>query len=107
MKKDLGTEADSLNNGETKADSVQPLRGAIPKIIQDPIRKRAYHRALKRGAGWALMKKAMNTVIDVYAQQMYENVFTPSKLIGLRGMLEPGIMEVPIVYPEVKKDETN
>ena len=52
-----------------------------------PKRKRAYHRALKRGESWALMKKGL---LDLGAK-LAEDLFKPSpflKMIGLGKYLD-------------------
>lgn len=47
-------QAESLNQAESGGDS-STQAGGHPKL---PIRSRGYHRALKRGAPWAVEKKA-------------------------------------------------
>ncbi len=73
-------------------------------FTKDPIRKRGYHRALKAGKLWAVLRKGMNDLNMDMVNRMFEpNPFI--KMIGLKDMLEP--MEVKIVTglkPVEKKD---
>lgn len=88
MSKKLGTEADSFNNAETKKDCHDPSRGGIPRIIRDPIRKRAYHRALKRGEHWALFRQSWNNIVNWINSEMFKDVMYPNKLLVLSQQLD-------------------
>ena len=87
------TEADSVQTGEMNGGRVAPGR---PKGAR-PIRKRGYHRALKRGEWWA--KQAFLTQeIDRHARRMVMetiNIFyrdTPAAsitFVGLSALLDP------------------
>lgn len=59
--------------------------GAIPgsKAGVRPIRKRGYHRALKRGESWAQLKKMMDDMGASLMRQMYSDMLKPSNLMGL------------------------
>jgi hypothetical protein len=50
-----------IARAEASGDGQRPF-----KIIQPPCRKRAYHRALKRGEYWAVMRKFLNDCLKIY-----------------------------------------
>lgn len=51
--------------------------------MPEPIRKRAYHRALKRGAPWALVKKGMHDICRELTKQMF-STGNAEEMTGLR-----------------------
>lgn len=61
---------------ETKGYSHGSLRGG------PPIRKRGYHRALLRGAPWALHKKAHIGIVNALLEEM----FKPSPWVKMLGL---------------------
>lgn len=69
MDNDSELKADKLNSDETQGSVRTPKRG----IWSDPIRKRAYHRGLKRGATWALMRKHIHDTMNDLNKQMLMN----------------------------------
>ncbi len=53
-----------------------------------PKRKRAYHRALKRGEPWALMEKGTREItrqlaIDFYADALRNYILTPNPFLNM------------------------
>lgn len=82
----LGPKADGLNSDETEGLPAGALGGVTP----NPIRKRGYHRALKRGDKWALSEKVIRDMINTYYSDLSGLNFT-DKLLGLSKWLpEPG-----------------
>lgn len=74
--------ADSLSNENQGV--VRTKVGIAPK----PLRKRAYHRALKRKESWALHEKAIKDMID-YMNRIYNYPpVYPIKMIGLKAFLD-------------------
>lgn len=56
-------------------------------LTKASIRKRAYHRALKRGEPWAIMAQGQYRMADALAKELYkENPFC--KLLGLKAWLD-------------------
>jgi hypothetical protein len=58
------TEADRTRISETKGGFPGPLRGG------EPIRKRGYYRALKRGEAWAIQKKNMQDMLNTISTSL-------------------------------------
>lgn len=81
----LVDEADILKSSETISVVIDPRRGA------KPVRKRAYHRALKRGYSWALLKKCIDADLNNMNKAIYalyegvveELIFKDHPLVGL------------------------
>jgi hypothetical protein len=65
------TKADGLKYAEIRAATLGTLEGGRPDIR--PIRKRGYHRALKRGELWAVNQKAMLDMVNALTKQMYRD----------------------------------
>lgn len=95
MKKDVGLKADGLND-ETKEACLGPLGGVIP--TNKSIRKRGYHRALKRGEMWALEKHAIQKYVQSYVDAFYNTVLKDNPFQKMVGLNEQ-IRYVPVVYP--------
>jgi hypothetical protein len=74
----LDTEADSIKQTETSWDSAEPARGSHPK---ESIRKRGYHRALKRGEFWAVLRKQADDCMKSIIKDLYEDLLKPSPLM--------------------------
>jgi hypothetical protein len=53
-----------------------------------PIRKRGYHRALKRGEHWATYKKAVKDMMNDMARAMFEDMIKPSPFLKMIGLSE-------------------
>lgn len=70
-------EADGPNLAETKSRSPGDSRGGRP------IRKRAYHRALKRGEPWAIVEQAHQRMMKLMAAQFYGNILDMMEPISL------------------------
>ncbi len=58
------------------------------KIWQEPKRKRAYFRALKRGEHWAIWKKTMNDFMNNCARAMFAEALVPSPFLKMLGLGE-------------------
>ena len=67
------TKADSLNNSEIGAKCTSKEGGK-------PIRKRGFHRALKRGESWAVMKQAWTNQLAAFNKMLYEDMYRISAL---------------------------
>lgn len=95
-------EADAIKNAETKERSHGALRGGRP------VRKRGYHRALKRKESWALFDNMMKEMWSAMNRQLYCDLAYPDKLI-LGGLSVSGAgpiavpFAVPFETPENKK----
>ncbi len=73
---------------------LRPGVGAVTK----PIRKRGYHRALRRGESWALCEKAFRDIKRDINRQLYsELVYKDNPLMGLFEFLDSE-KTVPIIY---------
>lgn len=58
--------------------------GAKPRVFSTrPIRKKAYHRALKRGEMWALVEKGYDLIMGRLAAGMYRQEPQPGAYFGL------------------------
>lgn len=79
------SEADTGTN-EMGGDVATSSRGVRPR----PIRKRGYHRALKRGETWAQMEKMsrdmMKTIAKMYLPIVEDVLF--GRMAGLREFLK-------------------
>lgn len=64
------SEADTLN-AETKGNLRSSNGGGIATIVKHSIRKRGYHRALKRGEYWAWYEKAVTDLTNGLGRIMY------------------------------------
>lgn len=78
------SKADGLNTAEIREDALGLLGGSKPPSI----RKRGYHRALKRGELWAVSQKATqdminNVIVDLYCPVYNAYVLTNNPLLGL------------------------
>lgn len=90
MSKDSMTKADSLNNSEMQAHVRNRLQGA------EPIRKRGYYRAIKRGEMWAHMIKWANESMESLESRLLNldgPIYTSSavedkRMVGLKEFLE-------------------
>lgn len=65
MNEDSVPKADRINFGETKGCMLASPRGA------KPIRKKGFHRALKRGEIWAHMDAAHKRMMEDVCRSMY------------------------------------
>lgn len=95
----LGPKADGLNSDETEGLPAGALGGVTP----NPIRKRGYHRALKRNAPWALHQRATYEMINDISKHLYgpllnSEIFDDNKLFGLSAWLPKNNYIVPINY---------
>lgn len=54
--------------------------------IWQPKRKRAYHRALKRGEHWAIYKKTINDMINLCTQAVFQDMMKPNPLLKMIGL---------------------
>lgn len=79
------SEADGTRTAESLRDSLAPAPGGRP------IRKRGYHRALKRGEAWARQQKAMTDMMHDLDKMFYrrweEKWSEHAELFGLRGIV--------------------
>lgn len=80
----LGSKADGFKLVETKSDVLGPAGGNKPR----PIRKRGYHRALKRKEPWAMYDAVIlslvnDTLRDLYRSQLENSVYEIPKFAGL------------------------
>ena len=89
-----------MTNSAPKADGINKNEalgvahtdgGVLPRFFNikpDPIRKRAFHRALKRGESWAVYRKSMQSITDVLARKMFsQTIYNEPKLAGfLKGL---------------------
>lgn len=64
-------------------------------MLNEPIRKRAYHRALKRGEYWALRRQQVTELCDmfyrrgIYEDEKWAKAFgLHSEFMGLRKTIE-------------------
>lgn len=48
-----------------------------------PIRKRGYHRAIKRGEPWALMDYQMKKCMKSLSESIYQDLFKDNPLLNL------------------------
>lgn len=83
----MGSEADGLNLSETTSTVLGSTGGGQPK----PIRKRGYHRALKRGEQWAVTKNAWGELLnkfcaDFYAPAMSAYSLTENPFLKMQGL---------------------
>lgn len=61
-------------------------------MIKEPIRKRGYHRALKRGEVWAKIRKSMREMMCEINKEAFLEAIEPSpflKMIGLSEQINP------------------
>lgn len=95
-----GLEADKINKSETCGDLAKPARGALPVIKRDPIRKRAYYRALKRKETWALFRQSTESIWKMMASDFYNISLNPSKfnIMGLNESLSSSDSYIRIEY---------
>ncbi len=80
----MGFKADGVNLTEIRETALGSLGGSQPRSI----RKRGYHRALKRGEVWALSQKATfdminNIIVDLYCPVYNAYILTDNPLLGL------------------------
>jgi len=97
--KGKGSKADGVNLGEIREIALGSLGGAQPRSI----RKRGYHRALKRGEAWAISRKTYEELVSDVLQQLYcpkleEYIMTNNPLLGLSQWLPEEKYEVKIEY---------
>lgn len=53
------------------------------KASRRPIRKKGFHRALKRKELWAVTKHAFESTLNTLVKQMYKDAIRPTKFVGL------------------------
>jgi hypothetical protein len=63
----MGSEADGLNLVEIRANALGLLGGGQPRSI----RKRGYHRALKRGESWAKLEASIQAMSKQLCNDFY------------------------------------
>ena len=73
---------------EIRAESlIQVERGAIrdskPGDGRRPIRKRGFHRALKRGEFWAKIEQGTRNIMNSLARDMFREIPEPSPFLGM------------------------
>lgn len=83
----MGSKADGLNLSETTSNALGSTGGGQPK----PIRKRGYHRALKRSEPWAISKKSWGDLLnkfsaDMYAPAMSAYILTDNPFLKMQGL---------------------
>lgn len=83
----MGSKAEGLNLSETTSNALGSTGGGQPK----PIRKRGYHRALKRGEQWAVTKNAWGELLnkfcaDFYAPAMSAYILTDTPFLKMQGL---------------------
>jgi hypothetical protein len=71
MKPNLELEADKLNQAETEGAVLGTVRGSHPR----PIRKRGYHRALKRGEAWAVQDQQFKEMMYRCSVRLIEAMY--------------------------------
>lgn len=82
----------------TQAESVESLRAKAvaradagdesgPLKIFRPKRKRAYHRALKRGEPWAVWQKTTKDMFDLIKEALFTSKEERMEMIGLNQAL--------------------
>jgi len=93
MSTTTGSKADGVNITETTSNALGSTGGGEPVFIKEtkPIRKRGYHRALKSGKQWALIKKSWSDLLnnfcaDFYVPTMQAYVLTKNPLLKLQGL---------------------
>lgn len=85
LRKIAVAKADGLTD-EMSGDVANPSRG----VRRRPIRKRGFHRAIKRGETWALMEIKMRETMNSLAGQMFASYINDiMKPTGLMGLLIP------------------
>ncbi len=97
-----GPKADGINLAKIIGAAQGLLGGGRP----EPIRKRGYHRALKRKAPWALLKQSINGMLRDMSTQFFKEMLEPNKLLGLSAWLseEDKGKIVPIIYTGPKPE---
>lgn len=91
----------------TQAESVESLRAKAvsranagdesgPLKIIEPKRKRAYHRALKRGEFWAVYRKSIIDILNLTNKVLYEVKNESMETMGLSRILD---------YTNLKRNE--
>lgn len=60
-----------VNEADVESIRLKAIAQADRGVEPRPIRKRGYHRALKRGASWAIMQKMQRDMLNEIAKQMY------------------------------------
>lgn len=76
----MGSKADGVNLAEIRENALGSLGGGQPRSI----RKRGYHRALKRGEPWAVCEQAYKEMINGLWADMYRDlVREPNPFLGL------------------------
>ncbi len=60
----------------------------MPTFLKEPIRRRGYHRALKRGEAWALMRKGFEDITNKLMKDMIYKESPFTKLLGLSAWLD-------------------
>lgn len=75
-----GSKADGVNFTEMKPSALESVRGGEPVSI----RKRGYHRALKSGKEWAIIKYNMNNIMcDLTRSFYYGDLIKPNPFLKL------------------------
>lgn len=67
----MGFEADKINKTEALGVARATDRGGLPII---PIRKRGFHRALKRNEAWAVMRDCMTKMVNSLESYLYTDI---------------------------------
>lgn len=77
----MASEADGINGMRAKALAL--VDAGVPPTILRPKRKRAFHRALKRGEQWALSEQSMRNIMNIIARLSLEEMLKPSPFLDL------------------------
>jgi hypothetical protein len=102
----MGSKADGVNLAETRETALGSLGGGQPRSI----RKRGYHRALKRGETWAVCEKAYKEMVNDFCAQFYHDISIGDPILGVSAWLpETGEdffgtdRTVPLKYPAIAR----
>lgn len=104
-----------MSNSEPKAEGLNLSKIASGCREQakggqsEPIRKRGYYRALKRGETWAIMRKTTSDMVNNLCREFFtdysDNWMKNYKFMGLKETLETRY--IPITYGNIKKGEND
>lgn len=76
----MGFKADGVNMAEIRETALGSLGGGQPRSI----RRRGYHRALKRKETWAVAEQTYESMIkDLWADLYSDLIYKPNPFLGL------------------------
>lgn len=90
------SEADGIKGLRAKALALADAGG--PPTILRPKRKRAFHRALRRGEQWAIYEQSMKNLFNETFKSLWRNILSPSFFIGLSAGLGDKVDPIKIKY---------